>query len=286
MKTTALASVLAAVALGGVGLLYLKVERLSDDVESLSRAPLEQSRGPVAAGDDGSGWLPPRRGGSAGWEGPEKSETGPSGPAPSGEARGRGRGTLEERLARLERKVRKEAVARSPAKARPYRLYGGRRRMYARSMDDLARTLHLTSTQRVRVQSAVERGRERIEAVLKIPDETGKSPYERRQEQRKKLDEAVRAGKAGTIFSFAGNLLAEKTKKIPGRNESYGQAIDRIKKETREEIGGALSTDQEKSFQDTNIDPLIGAQGSTGAVSFVFTDIGGKSAEKKAPGGD
>ena len=61
--------------------------------------------------------------------------------------------------------------------------------------------------------------------------------------------------------------------KIPGRNETYRQEIDRIKKETREEIGRSLSAEQQESFADTRIGPLLGDTGGTLAfTTHVSTD--------------
>jgi len=279
VKASTLATLLSAVAIGGVGLLYLKLGRLEDDLQSLNRAPVRSSRAPASLDEASeSPWLArPRGDRTAREEAAGERDQG----APVHAGRARKDLTLEERVALLERRREEARRAPAPVPAAPW--LPGRKRVFARSMRDLTRSLHLTPTQTVRVKSAVERGRERIEAILKIPDETGKSPYERRQERRKKLQEALKSGKAGTIFSFASSMGADRAKKIPGRNETYGQESDRIKKETREEIEGSLDNAQKKSFEQTNIDSLVGAP-SEGVAISLFTGAAAKAPEEGAAG--
>ena len=153
---------------------------------------------------------------------------------------------------------------------------------YYTGTDQLAKHLSLTTNQKDRVEAIFKRGRELIQDVLKIPDEDGKSPYERRQEMMEKLRE--QAGKNPTgVISLVGSMMGQNNKKIPGRNATYGEEIDRIKKETREDVNGVLDAEQQEKFKDANVDSLTGGHGggvatsifvTTGAaISPVLTDI-------------
>jgi hypothetical protein len=182
--------------------------------------------------------------------------------------------TLEERVARLEKRQEK---MREEARNAPVAPFRGRR--FARSVDDLAKSLELTPTQKERVSQAVERGKRQIEEIMKIPDETGKSPYERRQERRKKMLEAVKKKDTGGLIAFAGDMFSYRNKQIPGRNATYGEEIDRVKKETRDEIATSLSAEQQESFQETNIDPLLGGGGMMSFSVVAGADEGGEDGE-------
>jgi hypothetical protein len=134
----------------------------------------------------------------------------------------------------------------------------------AHSVADLERTLSLTPSQTARVKTAVDRARQRVEDVLSIPDETGRSPLERREEQRKKVLDALKNKDQSGILTLAVDSIGNRDRQIPGRNATYGQEIERITKETREEIAAGLSEDQRKTFADTRIDPLVAGQGGGG----------------------
>jgi hypothetical protein len=190
--------------------------------------------------------------------------------------------TLEDRIARLEKG---QEQIREESRNTPVLPFRGHK--FARSVDDLGRSLKLTSTQKARVEQAVERGRRQIEEIMKIPDETGKSPYERRQERRKKMLEAVKKKDTGGLIAFAGDMLSHRNQQIPGRNATYGEAIDRVKKETRDEVASSLSAEQQEAFEDTNIDPLLGDGGGTMSLSVFHTetDDGGGEREVIVEGG-
>jgi hypothetical protein len=179
------------------------------------------------------------------------------------------RAALEERIARLEKGQEKMRASRHvPA-------MGFRSHRFARTVDDLAKNLKLTPTQKTRVEQAVERGKRQIDEIMKIPDETGKSPFERRQERRKKMKEAVQKKDTGSLIAFAGDMFAYRNQQIPGRNATYGDEIDRVKKETRDEVASSLSVTQQETFEETNIDPLLGGGGGTMALSVFHTATDG-----------
>jgi len=73
---------------------------------------------------------------------------------------------------------------------------------------------------------------------------------------------------AGGILAFAGDLMSYREKKIPGRGETYGEAVDRVRQDTREEISGALDAKQQELLKNTNVDGLLGEGGQ---MSFAYS---------------
>jgi hypothetical protein len=253
---TWVSTILASISLAAAVVLYVKVDHLERDLGA-GRAATREARVPEPRALP-LPELPMTRADDA----PQTSESTGRRSA-SSPARGDPRAmTVEQRLARLEE--RQEHLETEP---RP--VWGSRGRAFARNVDDLAKRLSLTSTQRARVEDAVARGRQRVDEILKIPDETGKSPSEQRAEARKKLEEAMKNGSGtGGVLAFAGDFMSYREKKIPGRGETYGEAIDRVRKDTREEIAGALDTKQEELLKDTNVDGLLGEGGQ---MSFALS---------------
>ena len=267
MKISSISTLLSVVSIGAVTALYLKVDDLQTELR-LSRS----SRADVSRGQDGEddrirdyGRSVPRSEG----ESPRAPSTNESPSVASGSKRpaarsGRRReGTLEERLARLEK--RDEKRSREPHVSR---LSVPR---FARTVKDLSKRLKLTQAQEDRVRETVQRGKERIDAILAIPGADGKSPKQGRAERQKKIEEAMAdPEKRGGIFALAMSGQSRLKQKIPGSNETYREGIDRIKSETRDEISSSLSHQQQEEFKDTNIDPMLGGGGSS-TMTFVAT---------------
>jgi len=261
-------TVLAALALGLAAVLYVKVDRLESALGSARAAPKEGIRQAETA--QTAEW-----GGGARVRGEASEPSADRGKAihasGGGSADTRPE-SLEERITRLEHGQQ----ALQTERGIPFRSM-----RFARNAEDLAKQLSLTSTQRTRIEDVIGRGRQRIEDVLKIPDETGKSPFERRAEARKNIEEAMknpRPGGAG-MLSIATDMISYRDQKIPGRNDTYGDEIDRIRKETREEISTALDAKQQEAFQQTNVDGLLGEAGQMSFSYFVGSDTQGGEAE-------
>ncbi len=247
---SALATILATAALLGVGGLYLKVDRLADDLGKTRTTPGERAGAGDSVLASGSRSARPRTvqreladpGGR-----PEVVE--PMGGDSSDES-------LTERITRLEVAERKRSERRRSSPGPGMRLP-----RFVRSVDQLARQLKLTPTQKDRVKDSVERGKRRGEEILKIPDETGTSPFERRQERQKKIKEAITKGEHGNMLRFVQDQMAVYNRKIPGRDATYGEELKRIRKETRDEIDASLNAQQRKELEGTNIDGLVGGPG-------------------------
>lgn len=255
MRLAQVSTVVATVALGISVALYLRVVRLEDLLSSRAE-PKGGMEAPVAKGDGERTLIDAGHGSRAAERGSRayaSAEDAGTATEPNREP-----SSLEERIAKLEREQKTLRAGHGMPRVSD---------RFAGNMDDLATQLSLTSTQRTRIEDAVARGRQRIEDILKIPDETGKSPFERRAEARKKMEEAMKNPEPGGVLAFATDLMSSRSRKIPGRNETYAEAINRVRKETRDEISSALDATQRETFEQTNIDGLMG---ETGQVSFAY----------------
>ncbi|MFB3065979.1 MAG: hypothetical protein ACE10D_05645 [Planctomycetota bacterium] len=249
MKPASLSLILSSIALVGMGVMYLKLDELSERVGN-ERAGVRTERAPVARPIEEGDYV--------------ASVHSTPAPTPARIAE------LEERMAKVEKASAKSKPTfswgledgdrkfRMPRFKRPYR-----------SLKRFAKDLKLTNVQQDRIQAAIDRGRERIENIMKIPGEDGKSPHERREAALQELRERAKSGKhdAGAIMAIMPALTGYRNEKIPGMNATYGEEIDRVKQETREDVNGNLSAEQQEQFADTNIDGMLGGGGGTHMVS-------------------
>jgi hypothetical protein len=137
------------------------------------------------------------------------------------------------------------------------------------SMDELASVLRLTPDQKKQVAEIVVGGRRRIEDVLKIPDETGTSPFDRSETWNATLTHSIES-KDTLAIARLGCDVVEEFKVIPGRSTTYREEIDRLKEATRREIAKILEDEQRTRFNQTDISPMVGGNGG----SFVVTASG------------
>ncbi len=250
MKSASIGTLLSVVSLVGVGILYLKVDDLSDQVRPLTKGraerhavndlpedPIERTAPARAVADDVPGDVPDSDKDFI-RQSPREAE-------------------LERRIASLEKAAKKRN--RMPSFRMP---------KFARNVRDLAKNLKLNKTQETRIQDVVDRAKRRIEDVMKIPDETGVSPFERGKEMREKMDEARKTGKWGDMAKLAMESSQARLRTIPGRNTTYAQEVDQIKKDARDEIKGNLTPEQAKDFEGTRIDPLLGQSGVRSVMAF------------------
>jgi len=267
VKAATLAVLMSALSLVGVGLVFVKLERLDERLGPLTeRSSSARGRDPsvasAASGSDRGGWENEPARGSDG-----AARRGSEATAGVGGDRRQAEPTLIElsnQVAQI--KKEQERLQKRPA---PFR-FGSRK--FAGSVKQLSSILKLSKTQQARVESAVENAKRRVEDILKIPDESGTSPHERRQEFRRKMKEASKSGNWKEITQLAMQAHDYRQKKIPGRNSTYGEEIGRVKKDARDEIASSLSEEQKKTFEDTRIDPMLGAGGS---VQMAFTTTAG-----------
>jgi len=264
LRLVHVSTVMAALSLCAAVVLYVRVEHLERDMGASRAEPRDARTLGVADGEAARAYPLPAPAAAGG-----TGTGGESRPAATAAAPGAGSGerapSLEERVMRLE-----ESQKAMQVRERPWRQI---ERTFARDVDDLARKLSLTPTQKVQMEDVVTRGRQRIEDVLKIPDETGKSPYERRVEARKRLADAMHGSEPGGVLAFATDMVSYRNRKIPGRNDTYGAEIDRIRKETREEMGRVLDAKQQEDFDQMNVDGLLGEGGQV-SIAYAVGDVG------------
>ncbi|MHC4941256.1 MAG: hypothetical protein ACYTHK_20170 [Planctomycetota bacterium] len=262
MNSASLATILSLVALAGVGVVYLKLDSQGEKLDRLLQARSEPRRS-IDRGDDSvdaGGWA---NRAAEGGKVPVSDDKAAHASAEAPQAP-MSREDLQQTVSDLRRKVDRMEKDRG---SMPIRVRGFPN--YARNVKQLASMLKLTKAQAARVEDAVERGKHRVEEILKIPDDTGKSPFERRKELREKMKEASKTGKWQEITAAAMSAHNYRNKTMPGRNETYGEAIKGIRDETRAEISQNLSEEQKKEFEDTRIDSLVSGEGG-GAVSFSY----------------
>lgn len=284
MRSSALGTILGALALAVCALLYLKVDqlesRLTTRVVDRPRTLTERD----AAGAE-------RRAESGVPGSPAAIDTGGRG-LPAGDASNRGAGHplsdgrmesergMVERVRELEEEVSRLRAAGGGSTA--VRFSAPR---FVSSVEDLSKALELSPTQADRIRDSVDRHRRRIEDVLRIPDETGVSPWERRRQEQARMREALEESRAGGVLQFAMGSLMDRNKRIPGQSTTYGEEIARIKSEAREEIATGLDPAQQKSFEDMRIDPLLDEGGGSGFVSISMTSESLTPGPGDAPGG-
>lgn len=256
MKSSALGTILGAFALVGVGVVYFKVDQLAEKIGPLTDGRVSTDRGAVVDHrEEPSVVHIPKT------EVARRSDA--TAPRTANAERAT---TLEERVAALER--RKPEAAPLASRLRNYAS------RWVRSVDDLSKRLKLTPSQKDRIADAVDRGKRRIQDILKIQDADGKSPLDRREERKQKMKEAIASGDHTRLVTFGMGAFGELNKQIPGRNATYRQEISRVKKETQEEIAQNLDADQQKTFEQTQIDPLLGESGGMQAISFFGSSDG------------
>lgn len=254
MGSPTLGTWLGALALGGVLVLYVRVDRLADRVRPWAQERSRPEREPPTPPEEPQRtWTSSAVAGDGGEALRKEAGAAPADPGRQG-ARDAGP-SLEERVARLEERAAPGTRGHAP--------WGLPR--FASTVDQLAKDLGLSAAQQSRVEDAIRRGTQRIEDVLRIPDADGRSPWERRQERRQKLSEALGKGEKSALLEIGLSPLRERETRIPGRETTYGEEIDRIRAETRSEIESQLSPEQREEFGDMRIDPLLGEHA---AVSF------------------
>jgi len=265
VKTTALSTLLSVISLIAVGVLYVKVDDISDDLKLArsGRADVDRETAPDSRSSDRSPYYASN---DANRPAPQANRRTDSDTDGDGDVEAERPATVEERLARLERKAKRD-------RRNPMSMW--RAPKFARNLDDLSDQLKLNRTQRDRVDQAIQRGKDRIDAVMSIPGADGKSPKQAQEERMKKLLSARKNAEKnpGQFISLAMGGRGRLNETVPGSNESYADQIKRIKTETRDEVNSNLSPEQQTDFKGTNIDGMMGAPGGGGLGVFMTSHV-------------
>ena len=182
---------------------------------------------------------------------------------------------LERRLAALEEK----AKARDAAPAPFGRVRGpGGGRMYM-NVDDAKDDLALTDPQKADWDRVVADAQRELEDLRKAPDDEGKT-YEGMMKEM--LEGAGTDG--GAMKLDLGKMVGWRNKRIAGRNETFGQADQRVKTEAKRRLRDGLSSEQQAKFDKASIDPMLGGGFGPAMMSFAVSSDATPAAPA-APGG-
>ena len=164
-------------------------------------------------------------------------------------ASAKGSSDLEKRIADLERELEESPSPDTTPATGPTELA------------TFAEQLQLTDPQKRQVEATVTRGKQRVEDLLRIPDEEGVRPVDRRRDHRAKLRAAAERGDLQAVLRLFAEAKRSSNRKIPGLSTTYGEEMERIRKETREEIAAELSTSQRERLSQASISRILGVGG-------------------------
>ena len=180
---------------------------------------------------------------------------------------------LDRRLAAIEKKLHEReadgAAAAAPAQVVDRDLSGAvPAPTFLGSVDDAAKHLELTSAQRAEFERVIDDAKREVDTIRKTPDDTG-ATWE-------KVEKDVVRMENGAITFDGTKMAAFREKVMPGRSESFGGAMRRVRENAFSRLKSALSPAQQEKFGKTANDGLIpGAGGGDlvglGSFSFVTT---------------
>lgn len=173
--------------------------------------------------------------------------------------------TIEERLAELETwKEERAAAATNGQRAVQF----GSHKEWIADLDGLEKRLDLDGPQRRDAERIIERTKGELERLAETPNEDGQTL--------KELQEAMQVGPgargddvAGAMLAQIGKVMTFRNSKVPGSDETYQAAEQRIRARGRTQLRETLRPDQHTRFDDSHVDSLFGGAGAGGvAVAF------------------
>lgn len=135
-------------------------------------------------------------------------------------------------------------------------------RGFVTSMDDAQKQLDLSPSQRAEWDRILADAKRDLDDLRSIPDDEGKTWKQHNEEMLRGL-----ADGSGRID--LGKLMAMRAKKVPGRTETYGEAEARIRTEAKQRMRDPLAPEQQKRFDESHVDALIGG-GLGGGTAVTF----------------
>lgn len=138
-------------------------------------------------------------------------------------------------------------------------------RGFVATLDDAQKQLDLSPTQRADWDRTLAETKRELDDLRSIPDEEGKT-------WKQHNEDLVRGLSDGSGRFDLSKLMALRGKKVPGRPETYGEAEARIRTQAKQRLRDPLTPDQQKKFDESNVDPLIGA--GSGPVAVTFSTFG------------
>lgn len=135
-------------------------------------------------------------------------------------------------------------------------------RGFVTSMDDAQKQLDLSASQRADWDRILADAKRDLDDLRSLPDDEGKT-------WKQHNDEMLRGLADGSGRIDLGKLMAMRAKKVPGRTETYGEAEARIRTEAKQRMRDPLTPDQQKRFDESHVDALIGG-GLGGGTAVTF----------------
>lgn len=134
-------------------------------------------------------------------------------------------------------------------------------RGFVTTLDDAQKQLDLSASQRADWDRTLADAKRELDDLRSIPDDEGKT-------WKQHNEDLVRGLADGSGRFDLSKLMALRGKKVPGRTETYGEAEARVRTEAKQRLRDPLTPDQQKKFDESNVDPLIGAGSGPVAVTF------------------
>jgi hypothetical protein len=171
---------------------------------------------------------------------------------------------LERRLAELEKRLPTPpagVVVSEPAVA-VTGFGGGDAPRWVGSLDDAAKAFELSPGQKADMERILADARRDADALRKVPDETG-ATWET-------VEKGVVRMENGAFHFDASKLSAFREKVIPGRNESFGTAMRRLREDASRRLKETLAPAQREKWEQAQTGGLLpGSEDSGfGFVSF------------------
>jgi hypothetical protein len=147
---------------------------------------------------------------------------------------------------------------------------------FLHDVDSATKALKLDDRQKAEVERIVEDSKRALEDLRNRPNDEGVTW--------KEATKIKFEGSAdGGMIAFGGNfekMEAFKKSKVPGTNETYGEAEQRIRRNAKDSMRRVLTPEQQKTFDESHTDPLFGGGGGI-MSTFITTDISEVEVEGK-----
>jgi hypothetical protein len=191
--------------------------------------------------------------------------------------------TMEERVAQLE----KQLAAQAEGSAGAARLLGGEAQVFSPpgfwpDAAAAAKALKLDSVQASRLEGIVDATQRELDELFAKPNEEGVLWKDVNQGL------TLEAGETGDLLGKLGEHMKKVAKfrssKVPGTNETYKEAEERIRKDGKERARSLLDRDQARVWDRSHPDSLWqGGAGGDGSISLMTTN--GDALELPVPAG-
>jgi len=156
---------------------------------------------------------------------------------------------LERRLEDLEKRLREREPNPALVQTAEPPVFAAPAIAFLHSADDAAKHLELSGSQRADFERAIEDAKREIDVIRKTPDETG--------ETWEKAEKETVSYQNGGISIDGSRLTAFREKVMPGRSESFGGAMRRVREEGFRRMKSTLSPAQAERFSQASTDGLL-----------------------------